>query len=587
MIMRKYATEITEEMTGEKVHLKGWVQKRRDLGGLIFIDLRDRSGVMQVVFNPEVSEAALETAERIRSEYVIAVTGEVLQRDPSQYNDNISTGKIEVLVDEVEVLSKADTPPFQIMDESIAEDIRLKYRYLDLRKPKLQNILKLRHQLNRSIRNFLDNETFIDIETPVLSKSTPEGARDYLVPSRVHEGEFYALPQSPQIYKQLLMLSGMERYYQIVKCFRDEDLRADRQPEFTQVDIEMSFTDQEQMIELNERMIKQVMKDVKGVDIKTPLPRMTYAQAMAEYGVDKPDTRFELKLNDLSDFSRSVDFKVFRSAVENGGMVKAIVVKGEESRFSRKDIDKLETYVKTYGAKGLAWLKVKEDDLNGPIAKFFSEDNRRDLFETLSLENGDLILFVADTEKVVHASLGNLRNKLAKDLDLIPEDQFNFLWVTDWPLFEYDEEAGRYFAAHHPFTSPKAEDVEKLETAPEEVIANAYDIVLNGYELGGGSVRIHDAETQEKMFRALGFTNEERDEQFGFLLEAFKYGAPPHGGIAYGFDRFVMLLAGTDNIRDVIAFPKTASAGDLMMNAPSKVSEAQLKELHIEVDIEE
>lgn len=585
--MRKYATEITEQLTGESVHLKGWVQKRRDLGGLIFIDLRDRSGVIQVVFNPEVSKAALETAERIRSEYVIAVTGKVLQRDPSQFNDNIETGKIEVLVDEVEVLSKAETPPFQVMDESIAEDIRLKYRYLDLRKPKLQNILKLRHQLNRSIRNFLDNETFIDIETPVLSKSTPEGARDYLVPSRVHEGEFYALPQSPQIYKQLLMLSGMERYYQIVKCFRDEDLRADRQPEFTQVDIEMSFTDQEQMIELNERMITQVMKDVKGVDIETPLPRMTYAQAMAEYGVDKPDTRFGLKLNDLSDFSRSVDFKVFRSAVENGGMVKAIVLKGEEGRFSRKDIDKLETYVKTYGAKGLAWLKVKEGDLNGPIAKFFSEENRKELYETLSLENGDLILFVADTEKVVHASLGNLRNKLAKDLDLIPEGQFNFLWVTDWPLFEYDEEAGRYFAAHHPFTSPKAEDVGKLETAPEEVIANAYDIVLNGYELGGGSVRIHDAETQEKMFRALGFTDEERDEQFGFLLEAFKYGAPPHGGIAYGFDRFVMLLAGTDNIRDVIAFPKTASASDLMMNAPSKVSGEQLKELHIEVDIEE
>lgn len=585
--MRRYATEITEELIGERVHLKGWVQKRRDLGGLIFIDLRDRSGVMQVVFNPEVSEAALETAERIRSEYVISVTGEVLQRDPSQYNDNIETGKIEVLVDEVEVLSKAETPPFQVMDESIAEDIRLKYRYLDLRKPKLQNILKTRHQLNRSIRNFLDNETFIDIETPVLSKSTPEGARDYLVPSRVHEGEFYALPQSPQIYKQLLMLSGMERYYQIVKCFRDEDLRADRQPEFTQVDIEMSFTDQEQMIELNERMITQVMKDVKGVNIETPLPRMTYAQAMAEYGVDKPDTRFGLKLNDLSDFSRSVDFKVFRSAVENGGMVKAIVLKGEESRFSRKDIDKLETYVKNYGAKGLAWLKVKEGDLNGPIAKFFSEDNRKELYETLSLENGDLILFVADTEKVVHASLGNLRNKLAKDLDLIPEGQFNFLWVTDWPLFEYDEEAGRYFAAHHPFTSPRTEDLGKLETAPEEVIANAYDIVLNGYELGGGSVRIHDAETQERMFRALGFTDAERDEQFGFLLEAFKYGAPPHGGIAYGFDRFVMLLAGTDNIRDVIAFPKTASASDLMMNAPSRVSGEQLKELHIEVDIEE
>ncbi|MFC3417961.1 aspartate--tRNA ligase [Salinicoccus hispanicus] len=585
--MRKYTREITEALTGETVHLKGWVQKRRDLGGLIFIDLRDREGLIQVVFNPEVSGSALETAERIRSEFVVSVTGKVLERDPSQYNDNIPTGKIEIMADTVEVLSKAKTPPFQVMDETVSEDVGLKYRYLDLRKPKLQNILKLRHQLNRSVRNFLDNEDFIDIETPVLSKSTPEGARDYLVPSRVHEGEFYALPQSPQIYKQLLMLSGMEKYYQIVKCFRDEDLRADRQPEFTQIDIEMSFTDEEQMLALNERMITQVMRDVKGIEVTTPFPRMTYHQAMSEYGVDKPDTRFDLKLNDLSAFAETIDFKVFRSAVENGGMVKAIVVKGEESNFSRKDIDKLEGYVKTYGAKGLAWLKVKEDALNGPIAKFFNEQNQADLFETLSLENGDLILFVADSEKVVHASLGNLRNKLARDLDLIPENQFNFLWVTDWPLFEYDEDAGRYFAAHHPFTSPKAEDVEKLDEAPEQVLANAYDIVLNGYELGGGSIRIHDASLQEKMFKALGFTDEERDEQFGFLIEAFKYGAPPHGGIAYGLDRFVMLLAGTDNIRDVIAFPKTASAGDLMMNAPSEVSKQQLKELHIDVDIEE
>ncbi|MCG1008869.1 aspartate--tRNA ligase [Salinicoccus sp. ID82-1] len=584
--MRKYTREITEALTGETVHLKGWVQKRRDLGGLIFIDLRDRAGIIQVVFNPEVSEPALETAERIRSEFVVSVTGKVLERDPSQYNDNIPTGKIEIMADAVEVLSKAKTPPFQVMDETVSEDVGLKYRYLDLRKPKLQNILKLRHQLNRSVRNFLDNEDFIDIETPVLSKSTPEGARDYLVPSRVHEGEFYALPQSPQIYKQLLMLSGMEKYYQIVKCFRDEDLRADRQPEFTQIDIEMSFTDEEQMLALNERMISQVMRDVKGIEVTTPFPRMTYHEAMAEYGVDKPDTRFELKLNDLSAFAETIDFKVFRSAVENGGMVKAIVVKGEESRFSRKDIDKLEGYVKTYGAKGLAWLKVKEDALNGPIAKFFNEQNQADLFEKLSLENGDLVLFVADSEKVVHASLGNLRNKLARDLDLIPQDQFNFLWVTDWPLFEYDEDAGRYFAAHHPFTSPKAEDIDKLDQAPEQVLANAYDIVLNGYELGGGSIRIHDASLQEKMFRALGFTDEERDAQFGFLIEAFKYGAPPHGGIAYGLDRFVMLLAGTDNIRDVIAFPKTASAGDLMMNAPSEVSRQQLEELHIDVNIE-
>src|SRR5699024_8647246 len=429
--MRHHTIEVTESKTGETVTLKGWVQKRRDLGGLIFIDLRDRKGIIQVVFNPEVSKEALETAEKIRSEYVIEVSGEVLKRDPSQVNENIATGKIEVLAGEVTVLSKSETPPFQIPDDSIGEDVRLKYRYLDLRRNKPQNTLRLRHQINRSVRNFLDSEEFVDIETPVLSKSTPEGARDYLVPSRVHEGEFYALPQSPQIYKQLLMLSGMEKYYQIVKCFRDEDLRADRQPEFTQIDIEMSFMDQEQIMKLNERLIQHVMKTVKGVDIELPRPSMAYEQAMAEYGIDKPDTHFGLMVDDPREFSKAVDFKVFRSTVENGGKVKAIVVKGEADNFSRKDIDKLEAYVKTYGAKGLAWLKVKDGALNGPIAKFFNEDNQKELSETLNLQDGDLILFVADNAKVVHASLGNLRNKLAKDLGLIEADQYNFLWVTD------------------------------------------------------------------------------------------------------------------------------------------------------------
>ncbi|MFD2829582.1 aspartate--tRNA ligase [Corticicoccus populi] len=580
---RIYTTEVTEEHTGEEVILKGWVQKRRDLGGLIFIDLRDREGVMQVVFNPDVSKEALECAENIRSEYVIEVKGKVNKRDQAQVNDKIKTGKIEVFASSIEVLSKAETPPFQIQDETTTEDVRLKYRYMDLRRPRLQNILKLRHKINKSVREFLDNEDFIDVETPVLSKSTPEGARDYLVPSRVHEGEFYALPQSPQIYKQLLMLSGLEKYYQIVKCFRDEDLRADRQPEFTQIDIEKSFTDQEDIIEMNERLIQHVMKEVKGLDVALPFPRMTYDDAMADYGVDKPDTRFELRLQDLSDFSHTVDFKVFKSTVENGGLVKALVLQGEAGNYSRKDIDKLESYVKTYGAKGLAWVKVTADGLTGPIAKFFDESRQEELKSVLGAKTDDLVLFVADKEKVVHAALGNLRNKLGRDLDLIDDSKYNFLWVTDWPLLEYDEENNRFAAAHHPFTAPRTEDIELLETAPEKVKANAYDIVLNGYELGGGSIRINDAELQEKMFRALGFTDEERDEQFGFLIEAFKYGAPPHGGIAYGLDRFVMLLAGTTNIRDVIAFPKTASAGDLMMNAPSGVSTDQLEELHIEL----
>lgn len=583
---RIYSNEVTLDKVEETVHLQGWVQKRRDLGGLIFIDLRDKNGLIQVVFNPDVSKEALAIADKTRTEFVVDIKGIVKKRDVKQVNKNIESGEIEVYAEEIEILAKAKTPPFQVSDDNINEDTRLKYRYIDLRRPKLQNILKVRSKINKAVRDFLAEEDFMDIETPVLSKSTPEGARDYLVPSRVHPGEFYALPQSPQIYKQLLMLSGMERYYQIVKCFRDEDLRADRQPEFTQIDIEKSFTDQEDIIEMNERLIQYVMKTVKGLDISAPFPRITYDDSMARYGVDKPDTRFGLELQDLSEFSSTVDFKVFKAAVESGGSVKAIVVEGAAPDYSRKDIDKLEAFVKNYGAKGLAWMKVNEEGLQGPIAKFFDDVKKQELSETLSLKTDDLVLFVADKDSVVHAALGNLRNKLGKDLGLTDKEQFNFVWVTDWPLFEYDEDLGRYFAAHHPFTSPKKEDMDKLETAPHEVKANAYDIVLNGYELGGGSIRISDAELQERMFRALGFSDEERDNQFGFLIEAFQYGAPPHGGIAYGLDRFVMLLTGSDNIRDVIAFPKTQNASDLMMNAPSDVSAAQLNELHIDVAVD-
>ena len=580
---RSLVNEIKNKEIGEKIKLNGWVQRRRDLGGLIFIDLRDASGFVQIVFNPDVSKEALRTADTLRTEFVIEAIGEVVRRDESQVNKNNELGHLEVIVEDVTILSKAATPPFQISDDNINEDIKLKYRYVDLKRQELQNILRLRHKTTKAVREFLDNEMFVDIETPFLSKSTPEGARDYLVPSRIHEGEFYALPQSPQIYKQLLMLGGFERYYQIVKCFRDEDLRADRQPEFTQIDIEKSFTDQEDIIEMNERLISHVMKEVKGLDVQLPFPRMTYDTAMNEYGVDKPDTRFDMKLNDLSDFSKTVDFKVFKSTVENGGVVKAIVVKNQASEYSRKNIDQLEAFVKNYGAKGLAWLKYNEEGFTGPIAKFFGESEQSELKNLLNVEENDLVLFVADKPSVVHASLGNLRNKLAKDLGLLDKNQYNFVWITDWPLFEYDEERGRYIAAHHPFTSPKKEDEGLLETDPTKAKANAYDIVLNGYELGGGSIRISNPELQEKMFKALGFSDEERDKQFGFLIEAFKYGAPPHGGIAYGLDRFVMLLAGTDNIRDVIAFPKTTSASDLMMKSPSTVSKEQLEELNIEI----
>ncbi|MFD6439873.1 aspartate--tRNA ligase [Peribacillus sp. NPDC060186] len=573
--------EITEAAIGEKVTLKGWVQKRRDLGGVIFIDLRDRSGVVQVVFNPDISAEALATAEKIRNEYVLDIQGTVIKRDEANFNPNVSTGTIEVQAESVTILNEAKTPPF-IIDErtDVSEDIRLKYRYLDLRRPAMFETLKMRNQTTKAIRDYLDGEGFLDIETPILTKSTPEGARDYLVPSRVHEGEFYALPQSPQIFKQLLMVSGFERYYQIARCFRDEDLRADRQPEFTQIDIETSFMSQEDIIKTAENMMAKVMKDVKGLDVTLPFPRMTYNEAMSRFGSDKPDTRFEMELKDVSEIVKDSDFKVFTGAIENGGQVKAIVVKGGNADYSRKDIDALAEFAAIYGAKGLAWLKVEEDGVKGPIAKFFAEDQQQ-LVAVLEAEVGDLILFVADKKSIVADALGALRIKLGKERGLIDQSKFNFLWVTDWPLLEYDEEEGRYYAAHHPFTMPFREDLEKLESDPASVRAQAYDLVLNGYELGGGSLRIFERDVQEKMFKVLGFTEEEANAQFGFLMDAFEYGTPPHGGIALGLDRMVMLLAGRTNLRDTIAFPKTASASDLLVDAPSTVSDKQLAELSL------
>ncbi|MCX8045648.1 MAG: aspartate--tRNA ligase [Anoxybacillus gonensis] len=577
-----YCGEVTDQAIGQTVRLKGWVQKRRDLGGLIFIDLRDRTGIVQIVFSPDVSKEALQVAETIRSEYVLDVEGKVVQREEGQVNPNLPTGTVEVHATHVTILSEAKTPPFPISDKTdVSEDVRLKYRYLDLRRPVMFQTFQLRHQVTKAIRDFLDEEGFLEVETPILTKSTPEGARDYLVPSRVHPGEFYALPQSPQIFKQLLMVAGFERYYQIARCFRDEDLRADRQPEFTQVDIETSFMSQDDILAMVERMMARVMKMAKGIDIHIPFPRMSYDEAIARFGSDKPDTRFGLELVDLSEQVKNCGFKVFASAVQNGGQVKAINVKGAADKYSRKDIDALTEYVARYGAKGLAWLKVENDGLKGPIAKFFNEDEQKQMMQTLEAEVGDLLLFVADKKSVVADSLGALRLKLGKDLKLIDESSFHFLWITDWPLFEYDEEEGRYYAAHHPFTMPVREDVPKFETDPASVRAQAYDLVLNGYELGGGSLRIFERDIQEKMFKTLGFTEEQAREQFGFLLEAFEYGTPPHGGIALGLDRLVMLLAGRSNLRDTIAFPKTASASCLLTEAPSAVSEAQLDELHL------
>lgn len=580
-----YCGLVTEAFLGQEITLKGWVNNRRDLGGLIFVDLRDREGIVQVVFNPAFSEEALKIAETVRSEYVVEVQGTVTKRDPETVNPKIKTGQVEVQVTNIKVINKSETPPFSINEENVNvdENIRLKYRYLDLRRQELAQTFKMRHQITRSIRQYLDDEGFFDIETPVLTKSTPEGARDYLVPSRVHNGEFYALPQSPQLFKQLLMISGFDKYYQIVKCFRDEDLRADRQPEFTQVDIEMSFVDQEDVMQMGEEMLKKVVKEVKGVEINGAFPRMTYKEAMRRYGSDKPDTRFEMELIDVSQLGRDMDFKVFKDTVENDGEIKAIVAKGAAEQYTRKDMDALTEFVNIYGAKGLAWVKVVEDGLTGPIGRFFETENVETLLTLTGAEAGDLVMFVADKPNVVAQSLGALRVKLAKELGLIDETKLNFLWVTDWPLLEYDEDAKRYVAAHHPFTSPKEADIAKLGTAPEEAEANAYDIVLNGYELGGGSIRIHDGELQEKMFEVLGFTKEQAQEQFGFLLDAFKYGAPPHGGIALGLDRLVMLLTNRTNLRDTIAFPKTASATCLLTNAPGEVSDKQLEELSLRI----
>ncbi|OIK14283.1 aspartate--tRNA ligase [Bacillus sp. MUM 13] len=579
-----FCGEVTEQAIGEKVTLKGWVQKRRDLGGLIFIDLRDRSGIVQVVFNPDASKEALETAEKIRTEYVLDITGTVLARSESNINSNIATGKIEVSADSVSIINEAKTPPFTIADKTeVSEDLRLKYRYLDLRRPAMFETLKMRHQTTKAVRDYLDSEGFLDIETPILTKSTPEGARDYLVPSRVHEGEFYALPQSPQLFKQMLMVAGVERYYQIARCFRDEDLRADRQPEFTQIDIETSFLSQEDIIKMTENMMAKVMTEVKGLDVNLPFPRMTYDEAMSRYGSDKPDTRFAMELIDLSELVKDSGFKVFSGAVANGGQVKAINVKGGGSAYSRKDIDALGEFAAVYGAKGLAWLKAEEGAVKGPIAKFFDEEAQKALLASTEAEDGDLLLFVADKKSIVADALGALRIKIGKERGLIDSSLFNFLWVTDWPLLEYDDEMGRYFAAHHPFTMPFREDLDKLESDPASVRAQAYDLVLNGYELGGGSLRIFERSIQEKMFEVLGFSAEEANEQFGFLMEAFEYGTPPHGGIALGLDRLVMLLAGRSNLRDTIAFPKTASASDLLTAAPSSVSDSQLKELSLSI----
>ena len=584
MAQRTHACgEITEQHVGEKVVLKGWVQRRRDLGGLIFVDVRDRTGIVQVVFGDDAPEA-LQLADKIRSEYVIEIEGEIILRDESQVNPNISTGKIEVVASSIQIINEAKTPPFAIEDKvEVGEDLRLKYRYLDLRRPAMYNTFKLRSDITRSIRNFLQNEGFLEVETPILTKSTPEGARDYLVPSRVHEGEFYALPQSPQLFKQLLMVSGFEKYFQIARCFRDEDLRADRQPEFTQVDIETSFMSMDEIIEMNERLIQTVMKEAKGIDVQLPFQRMSYKEAMARFGSDKPDVRFGLELVQLSEIVKDSSFKVFTAAVESGGEVKAINVKANADKYTRKDIDALTEFASIYGAKGLAWIKVTEEGFTGPIAKFFEGQIVEDIMKATDAAPGDLLLFVADQSSVVAAALGALRSKLGKELGLIDESIYAFLWITDWPLLEYDEEAGRYTAAHHPFTRPFDEDIEKMDTNPSEVRAQAYDIVLNGYELGGGSLRIFERDLQEKMFELLGFSKEDAQEQFGFLLEAFEYGVPPHGGLAFGLDRFVMLLAGRNNLRDTIAFPKTATASDLLTSAPSEVSDAQLKELNLAV----
>ncbi len=580
--------ELTLEDVGKQVTVMGWAQVYRNLGGVIFIDLRDRSGILQLVARVEDGEEVFNKADQVRSEYVLAAVGEVVKRDPETVNEKIKTGHIEVRMSELRILSKSETPPIYIEENSnVREEVRLKYRYLDLRRPDMQRLMELRHKVCKIARDYYDENGFLEIETPMLTKSTPEGARDYLVPSRVHPGSFYALPQSPQLYKQLLMLSGMDRYFQIVKCFRDEDLRADRQPEFTQIDLEMSFVNEDDVMSINEELMKKVFKEVKGIDIETPFKRIPYQEAMDRFGSDKPDTRFGLELVNISDLVENSDFKVFTDVVKRGGSVRAINCKGGDAKFSRRDLDGLVDFVKTYRAKGLAWVTVAENELKSPITKFFTEEQVNAILERMGAEVGDIIMIVADKNEIVYDALGALRLELAKRFELIQKDTYDLLWVTDFPLLEYDDDAKRYVAKHHPFTMPKDEDIPLLETDPGKVRAKAYDMVLNGTEVGGGSLRIFNTELQQKMFEALGFTKEQAWERFGFLMNAFKYGTPPHGGMAYGLDRLVMLLAGRDSIRDVIAFPKVKDASELMTEAPGTVDEKQLEELCIKLDLPE
>ncbi|WP_313524631.1 aspartate--tRNA ligase [Anaerotignum sp.] len=580
--------DVNESMIGKEVTVMGWVQRRRDLGQLIFIALRDKTGLVQIAIDGNVAEKDLfAKAESVRSEFVLAVKGQVAPRTEGNINPNMKTGSIEIIASEIRILSESETTPFQIEDNiTVKDDLRLKYRYLDLRRPSQLNNLLLRHKVVQVMRNFLDQENFSEIETPILGKSTPEGARDYLVPSRVHPGNFYGLPQSPQLYKQLLMVSGMDRYYQVAKCFRDEDLRADRQPEFTQVDMELSFVDVEDIMDVNERMMQKVFKDILNVDIPLPLKRMTYKEAMERFGSDKPDVRFGMELVNISEVVAGTDFVVFKTALEAGGSVRAINAK-ECGAFPRKKIDSLVEFVKTYRAKGLAWIVVNEDGtLKSQIAKFFTEEKLQEIVDKMNGKPGDLILICADQDKVVFDSLGALRLELSKMLELTKSDDYSFLWITEFPMLEWDEEAGRFVAVHHPFTAPMDEDLPLLETDPGKVRAKAYDIVLNGYELGGGSIRIHRRDIQQKMFELLGFSQEDAQERFGFLLDAFKYGVPPHGGLAFGLDRIIMLMCGATSIRDVIAFPKVKDASCPMTDAPNVVDQKQLDELAININEE-
>ncbi|MCI5775771.1 MAG: aspartate--tRNA ligase [Aerococcus sp.] len=577
-----YCGLVSEEHVDHEVTVKGWVQKRRDLGGVIFVDLRDREGLVQIVFNREFIDDQFAVAEELRSEFVIEVTGKVVHRADSEINPKLRTGHFEIMATSLTILNRSKTPPFPVEDDiDVNEDKRLEYRYVDLRRPKMLNNLWMRSKVTHAVRQYLDNQGFLDIETPDLTKSTPEGARDFLVPSRIHPGETYALPQSPQLFKQLLMASGFDRYYQIVKCFRDEDLRGDRQPEFTQIDLETTFLEEDEIRDIVEGMLKYVMKEVKGIDFDDPFPVMTYDEAMDRYGSDKPDTRFGMELTDITDIVDNYSFKVFNMAKENGGIVKGINVKGAADQYSRKDLDSLADFVADFGGKGAAWIKVSDEGLTGPIGKFF-RDNPEPLTECLNAEPGDILIFAADKKSVVDRSLGEIRLKFGRELGLMPKDQYNFLWIVDFPLLEWDDEENRYTAMHHPFTMPKREDLDKLETAPGEVYAAAYDIVLNGYEIGGGSIRINEREIQERMFKALGFTKESAEEQFGFLLRALDYGFPPHGGCAMGLDRIVMLLAGEENIRQVMAFPKNGRAFDPLTSAPSEPSESQLSDLGLQ-----